>query len=374
MRKGIAFFYLIILIAGAILYGFYKVPTVQEKIASLTEEYFTEGNIYSDMESLAKRLDDEIIRGSESFIVFLKDMPLSELDGINGSLDGVYGRGLTYQQIGTIGDTYIKVQITTERTINYYVMDAFINGTPIPENQGKAKELYDVVASIIYSQIHDDMTDYEKELALHDYLVLHCKYSENITQDVKSDIYRAYGALVDGDAVCNGYAEAMQLLLRCVGIESQFVVGYGQTANGEWIEHAWNLVNLDGTWYHLDATWDDPAPNQDGVVIHPYFNVTDDIILENHKWEQEDYPKAVGMDNNYYQKQNQYFLNMEEYRLAAYRMMVDGMSARYEGVIENYQEDESDMQFIFEGNDKYNSVSWQTYALGSYTVLIMNVE
>lgn len=374
MRKGIAFFYLVILIAGAILYGSYKIPAVQEKIASLTEEYFSEENIYSDVESLAGRLDEEILKGSDSFIVYLKDMQLTELDGINGSLDGVYGRGLTYQQIGAIGDAYIKVQITTERTINYYAMDAYMNGTPVPENQPKAKELYDAVSSIIHSQIHEGMTDYEKELALHDYLVLHCKYSENVNQDEKSDIYRAYGALVNGDAVCNGYAEAMQLLLRCVGVESRFVVGYGKTTNGEWIEHAWNLVKLEGKWYHLDSTWDDPAPDQEGVVVHPYFNVTDDILLENHKWEAEDYPKAEDMTENYYLKQKKYFTAMDAYQSAAYDNMVNGSSIRYEGVVENYQENEDDMQFIFEGNHKYNSVSWQTYVLGTYTVLVVNVK
>ncbi|MGN0438398.1 MAG: transglutaminase domain-containing protein [Lachnospiraceae bacterium] len=374
MRKGIAFFYLLILIAAALLYGSYKVPFVQEKMASITEEYFSEENIYSSVETLANRLDQEILNGSESFIVYLKNMKLSELDGINGSLDGVYGRGLTYQQLGMIGDSYIKVQITINKTINYYAMDAFLNGTPIPEDQPKAKELYRAISSIISSQIKDGMSDYEKELALHDYLVLHCRYSDNVNQDEKSDIYRAYGALVNQDAVCNGYAEAMHILLRCVGIESKFVVGYGKTPDDEWIEHAWNLVKLDGEWYHLDSTWDDPTPNQDGVVIHPYFNVTQETLLENHKWNQSDYPKAEAVAYNYYVMEKQYFSNIEEYKKDAYKKIINGVSVRYEGIVENYKADENDMQFVFEGNDKYDSVSWKTFDFGKYTVLVMNVE
>lgn len=374
MRKGIAFFYLVILVAVAILYGSYKVPAVQEKLASITEEYFTEDNIYSDIDSIAMRLDDEILKGSESFIIYLKDMDLSELDGINGALDGVYGRGSTYQQIGTIGDTYIKVQITTERTINYYAMDAYLNGTPIPEDQPRAKKLYQIISQVIKSQIEEGMTDYEKELALHDYLVLHCKYSEIVDEDEKSDIYRAYGALVNGDAVCNGYAEAMQVLLRCVGIESKFVVGYGKTANGEWIDHAWNLVKLGEKWYHMDSTWDDPTPDQNGMIVHPYFNVTDDILSGNHKWEQKDYPQAYSLGENYYRKEDCYFYDIRDYQTSAYEVMINGTENRYEGVIENYKENEDDMEFVFSGNDKYDSVSWQTYDLGKYTVLVMNVE
>ncbi len=374
MRKGIAFFYLIIIVAGAILYGSYKVPAVQEKLAFLTEEYFSEENIYSDVESIANRLDEEILRGSDSFVIYLKDMAPSELDGINDSLDGVYGRGVSYQQIGEIGSRYIKVQIATERTINYYAMDAYVHGSTIPADQPKAKELYEAISVIIKTQIKDDMSDYEKELAFHDYLVKNCRYSEMVNEDEKSDIYRAYGALVKGDAVCNGYAEAMQVLLHCVNIESEFVEGYGKNTAGEWIEHAWNLVCLDGNWYHLDTTWDDPAPDQENVVIHPYFNVTDDILDKNHKWEKQDYPNADSMEENYYKKQNQYFSTLEEYQQAAYENIVDGTGVRYEGVVEKYQEDEENMQFIFEGNEKYNSISWQTYVIGSYTVLVINVE
>ena len=36
------------------------------------------------------------------------------------------------------------------------------------------------------------------------------------------------------------------------------------------IDHAWNLVELDGKWYHLDATWDDPMPDQGEDALHQY--------------------------------------------------------------------------------------------------------
>ncbi len=374
MRKGIAVFFLIMLIAGLLLYGYLRVPEIQEKIASVTEEDFTQDNIYSDIESLSMRLDEEILNGADSFVVYLKNMEISEIDGINKSLDGIYGSGSTYQQVGVIGNTYIKVRISINKTINYYAVQAYLGKEAIPTGQPKAKELYEVISLIMKEQIHDGMTDYEKELALHDYLVTHCKYSSSVNAPAKSDIYRAYGALVNGDAVCNGYAEAMQLLLHCAGVPSRFVIGRAKNSGNEWIDHAWNLVQIDGQWYHLDATWNDPVPDGADEIVHPYFNVTDEILKENHEWVVEDYPKATTMESNFYVKEKQFFPDIESYQKDAYEDLIYGSTNRYEGVIENYQENEDNLQFIFEGNDRYNSISWQTFQMGTYSVLVIEVE
>ena len=369
MNKKIILYLCICILATSAVYVYYSVPAVQEQIALWTEEDFTEDNIYSDLESLSVRLDEEILSGAESFTVYLKDMDINEIDQINASLDGIFGSGNTYQQVGVVGNTYNKVTITVKRTINYYAYCAYVNQTPIPESEEKAKKLYKVVKKILDSEITDTMSDYEKELALHDYLVTHCKYSENAKQDSESDIYRAYGALVNQDAVCNGYAEALQLLFMCAGIRSEFVVG---TADG--IDHAWNLVELDGKWYHLDATWDDPKPDQGENILHPYFNVPDALIAESHTWNREDYPAAEDMTYNYYVKSGAYFENFEDYKGTAYKEMIHNGKQRYEAMIKNYVENEEDMQFIFEDNYRYNSVSWQSFEQGTYSILILEAK
>ncbi|MGN0153509.1 MAG: transglutaminase domain-containing protein [Lachnospiraceae bacterium] len=369
MNKKISIFAVIFILAALAIHLYLNVPEVQEKIAAYTEEEFREENIYSSLEALAERLDEEILKGSESFVVYLKDVDIDVINDINSSLNGVFGSGSTYQKLGTVGDTYTKVSITIKRTMNYYALQAYRNQEPIPENEEKAKQLYEKIRSILTSQIHDSMTDYEKELALHDYLVANCKYSEDVAQPSESDIYRAYGALVNQDAVCNGYAEALQLLFMCAGINSEFVVG---TADG--VDHAWNLVELDGKWYHLDATWDDPLPDQGESVIHPYFNVTDEVMQQSHSWEQEDYPAADSMDYNYYVKSQTYFDDFDIYKEQAYEAMIYHGNRRYEAVIENYVENEDDMQFIFENNYRYDSVNWQTFREGSYCVLVLNAE
>lgn len=105
---------------------------------------------------------------------------------------------------------------------------------------------------------------YEIELQLHDILCELISYSSS--PDALS--YTAYGALVRGEAVCEGYSRAMQLLLYEFGIRSTPVVGFTHEP------HMWNLVELNGKWYHLDLTFDDNILG----TRHDYFNLTDPAI------------------------------------------------------------------------------------------------
>jgi len=128
-------------------------------------------------------------------------------------------------------------------------------------------------------------SQFDRELALHDQLVRLCSYAEDFTQAEKST---AYGALVEGSASCEGYARAMQLLLDLQGIDCCIVTGDATNAAGESVGHAWNQVRIDGEWYHLDATWDDPVTDDGGhVTSHAYFNLPDGEIGLTHELKEE---------------------------------------------------------------------------------------
>ncbi len=116
-------------------------------------------------------------------------------------------------------------------------------------------------------------SDYELELFIHDYI------ANNTTYTLSGDehIYTAYGALIDGRALCEGYARAVQLLCNEFGIPATLVFGES-VISGE--NHMWNLVRIGGAWYHLDATWDDDDQNK--LVTHKYFNLTDEDISATH--------------------------------------------------------------------------------------------
>ncbi len=127
----------------------------------------------------------------------------------------------------------------------------------------------------IKDKIPHNATQYEAELFVHDFV---CKNVEYDNARTSKNNLTAYGALIDGVAVCEGYARAVQLLLNQIGIPCRLVCGEAGEA------HMWNLVKIDGKWHHLDATWDDMGKT-DGldVVLHGYFNVSDQHIAKTHK-------------------------------------------------------------------------------------------
>jgi transglutaminase/protease-like cytokinesis protein 3 len=147
------------------------------------------------------------------------------------------------------------------------------------------------------------MSDYEKELALHDYLVNNCKYDPRVLAgnipDSSDDTYNAYGALINGTAVCQGYADAMYRLLKAVGIENMMVLG--TVSDGvQTVDHAWNIVKIGGQCYQLDSTFDDPSYKDGGShPTHDYFNVTDDFLSRDHTWDKSKYPVCNSSEYTY---------------------------------------------------------------------------
>ncbi len=93
------------------------------------------------------------------------------------------------------------------------------------------------------------MSDFEKAKAVNDYIVLNTTYSENTA----TSPHNPYAILKEGKGVCQAYALLTYRLLKAGGMDVRYVTGYA----GE--DHAWNLVKVDGKWYHLDTTWNDPV-------------------------------------------------------------------------------------------------------------------
>ncbi|MBQ7882275.1 MAG: hypothetical protein IJ312_06150 [Treponema sp.] len=116
-------------------------------------------------------------------------------------------------------------------------------------------------ANKILSQIEKG-TEYQKILMIHDYLVNNVSFEESLS---KNNIYNMYGALVNKEAVCEGYAKAFKYLMDKIEVECVVVIGMATNSKGETQNHAWNYMNLDNKWYAIDVTWDDPI-----VIGHGY--------------------------------------------------------------------------------------------------------
>lgn len=172
-------------------------------------------------------------------------------------------------------------------------------------------ELVKKVDAILKEIIKPGMTDYQKEKAIHDYLVMNCEYDIDgfNSNKIRAESFNAYGALCLGIAVCEGYAEAAQLLLTRSGVESMIITGESRG-----YAHAWNLVRLDGQYYHLDITWDDTLQNSgNNGIRYYYFNLDDKRISRDHQWVRADYPACSSGKYEYYTYNNLAVKNQDEF-------------------------------------------------------------
>lgn len=141
---------------------------------------------------------------------------------------------------------------------------------------GKYIENFNRRIKEILSGVKKGMGEYQREKTIHDALLGSCEYKSGVKTSADGwQYFTAYGALCEGEAVCEGYAKSMQLLLTRVGISCGMVRG-----DADGIFHMWNVVQLGGEWYHLDPTWDDN--DSDNRINYEYFNLTTEDISKNH--------------------------------------------------------------------------------------------
>lgn len=129
----------------------------------------------------------------------------------------------------------------------------------------------------------EGMTEFEKALYIHDYIVLHSEYDLELLEymeannftlpgELRSEKYTEYSILVNGTGVCGSYALAYRAVLNAAGMECLYL-------SSREMNHAWNLVKIDGNWYHVDCCWDDPVPDTYGRARRTYFLRTDSEIM-----------------------------------------------------------------------------------------------
>lgn len=112
--------------------------------------------------------------------------------------------------------------------------------------------------------VNKNMTELEKAMVLHDYIVMNTTYNDSKNKSSRLSIY---GTLLENKANCQGYTITYKALLNKVGIKAKCITSMK-------LKHAWNLVRIDNRWYNVDVTWDDKLINKKdsyGIVSHEYF-------------------------------------------------------------------------------------------------------
>ena len=195
----------------------------------------------------------------------------NEVASINGNTEDVNREN----------DVTIMGEYTVESTEK--ISDAYKKGSDAGLGD-KDKETLKMASDVLKEIITNDMSDYDKEKAVYDWLVKNIGQDKGLLTVIPSsgkDSDNPYGVLKYHDAVCVGYATTFRLFMQMMDIDCMVV------HNTE-MYHTWNLVKLDGKWYHTDVYSDAETGN------YANFNMNDDIASAGHDWNTDFFPAADG--------------------------------------------------------------------------------
>lgn len=195
-----------------------------------------------------------------------------EIDAINNYVDPFN----SFKNISISTDSFNRIQINITKAYT----------------EKEIKLINSAIDKYINENITNSMSDKEKIKSFHDYIINNTRYDSNYKITTNKDTYlgspyNAYGVLFENKAICGGYSDVMAIYLDKLGIKN-----YKIASN----EHIWNYVYIDGRWYHLDLTWDDPVINTGEDILMYEFFLIDDKQLESKQTNQHQYNKNLYLE------------------------------------------------------------------------------
>lgn len=328
--------------------------------------------VIDSKKELFEEIEHALSTGETRLSFITNELTQEDFDTLNQNIEGFYGVVKEYQikSVKFLNKSYVT--LSCEISDNYYVERAFFDSEEIPEERDKARDLYKACKSFLDRLQSKKRNDYEKEKLIHDYIVKTVAYGyPGGRQEPGGDAYSAYGALVLKKAVCNGYAEAMKLLCDLSGVNCKMIAG---TADGE--SHAWNLIKIDKEWYHIDATWDDPEPDDASRIMYTYFNVNDTQMRADHKWNAALYQKAQGKAYNYYRKNDVFCEDYKSFRSKCEDILEKASPDSIQFMVKDYDKNtysNENLQFILRYSGA-SSLRMQMAGKSPYTTLYFKLQ
>ena len=404
------------------------IPSWEDTIISLLE--------------INRAMEAAMSRGETELTFNAAGVSEDELKNISDNMSTFWGKPLNYMITGEltgiegiIPGRAVDVQTITnsfELSNNYYIYDYIRHGTEIPEDRPHAKEIAAVLPGIAAEIFSDPAaTDFDKTLAAHDWLVINLDY--DMTAPAKGEENGTYGAIILKRTMCQGYAEALELLLRCYtdveivqivgeaknigssGFDPDVMEGEGAegadgeaggdaadgTAGGEaagagaepgegagagegadagegagagegegadagpapppepeWGGHAWNAVRLNGAWYQVDATFDDPIGGESSTISHFYFGQTDELMSRNHRWAAEYFPVSNTRNFLYFRQKGLFAEDWDEFQAILTDLLTEAPIELVEIAVRDASIDESNIQFVYKARNDLEMLYW----------------
>lgn len=247
----------------------------------------------------------------EGMFAFIEDCLAKKCRNIVFTCDRSIGLGLSAQEFcekyhicwinpkmqpGDLGKHYIL-------TVTYYPGDnvawAYTHKDTSRLSE-KELALYEEADRWLKENIREDMSQEEQCIAIHDYLAGTVQYDMELFKALNSSYtfdwgITAYGAMIDHNSICQGYADAFYMLTTMLGMECTQVTG-----TGSGVPHNWNQVRVGENWYYVDCTFDDAFAGNDGTSSKAYLFIPADELKKTHCWEESAYAPAQDYSLWYY--------------------------------------------------------------------------
>ncbi len=285
------------------------IPSVNESVSASSQSTYTVVSTYNynnkyyyyQLDSYAKAIYDAIVDNignlkSGDYEISIDYDFSSLLDQSNGQEelnnsynDAVNAINLDVPNLFYIDFSKMYLNIGTKTTMfgkTYNLYIAAKEGTTyFADGYTSESQVESAIASVdaVKNQVCASCTgtDYSKLKYAHDWLIGYMEYDSSTSNS--GDVY---GAFVQGKGVCEAYARAYKYILDTLGINNILVTGTATNSNGTTENHMWSYVQLNGTWYAVDVTWDDPIVHGGGTVSdsikHQYFLIGSSELFENH--------------------------------------------------------------------------------------------
>lgn len=354
----------------------------------------TAADTETDLNKVARKLYDALKAG-ETSVTLNVVADNSEIKNISENMSSFWGWPDTYVIIKEYSNVNLsdgsdakavdvkKVEFNLVQSNNYYAYNAWKDsGFVIPEDKTEAIKVAESLKTIIPEIFGDKLTgssvvegtsSYDSALLVHDWLVANLVYDDTIEQSGTEN--GSYGALVGRKTMCQGYADSLQLILYCAtDAQVEIVAGKGNSGDGNWIGHVWNLVYMDDGWYHVDATFDDPIGNSKSAINHYYFGQSDAVMSYDHNWDKENWEPSATGDFLWYRKNKLFTESKKGFNTIATRLLKGKKPKMIEIATRGFTLSEKDLQFVFDLNGDIDSAYHSETKVGDAAIIGLDLK
>ena len=229
----------------------------------------------------------------------------------------------------TLSDIYFMVRMDCPEIFwsvkfNYKYYKGSDHAEMIPEYLFKKNQILEPRAALEsrvkkLARQAEKMSEKEKELFIHDFICQNVRYDKL----KKAYSHEIIGPLGQGVGVCEGIAKSVKILCDALGIWCIIALCDNNPEKGIKYRHMWNVVRIEGKYYHLDATFDNSL-SKDDVIRYDYFNLSDSQIFKDHEPVIYKIPPCLDGDHTYYREKKLSWTKYEDVRKRAAQAVKKG--------------------------------------------------